>query len=479
MYAHTSKKEGAAVRLALAVTLMLALAIPAAAQNSATPDSTNQTMAAVPNANPAPATETIINPMPNLMAGKGNMPAVEIQYFRPHDARGLNMFEAPKVEGAAYEGNRIQWGAAFTQQFQHLTHENTADPKIVGTTDVNKLIDIGPGFNNADANLFLDAQMARGIRVAMTAYLSSRHHQETWVKDGYLQIDASPIENRTLENMMKFTTLRVGHFEINYGDAHFRGSDNGNTIFNPFVGNLLMNAFTTEIGAEAYVRGHSLMAMAGATGGEIKGQVTAPGHRSPTFLGKLGFDREVASSLRVRLTGSLYRNAKSPSITLYSGSRAGSRYFDVLENTTSTEAAQAWSGDVQPGLSNRMTAVVLNPFIKFHGLELFGNFEQAEGGTAAETKNRVWRQNAGDAVYRFLDEQLYVGGRYCMARGVFAAFPNTVTIDRVQTAAGWYITPRILAKLEYVQQKYHDFPVTDIRNGGKFEGLMFEGAVSF
>ena len=38
--------------------------------------------------------------------------------------------------------------------------------------------------------------------------------------------------------------------EINYGDAHFRRSDNGNAIYNPFVGNYIMDAFTTEIGGE-------------------------------------------------------------------------------------------------------------------------------------------------------------------------------------------------------------------------------------
>jgi len=207
--------------------------------------------------------------------------------------------------------------------------------------------------------------------------------------------------------------------------------------------------------------------------------VTNPTGRSMSVLGKLGFDESLDNNVRVRLTGSFYANNKAASNTLFTGDRGGSMYYDVLENTQSTETAQAWSGDVQPGLSNRLTAMVLNPFIKFHGLELFGNFEQAEGGTFAEFKNRVWHQNAGDAVYRFFGEQMYVGGRYCMARGVFAAFPNTVTIDRTQGALGWYVTPRILAKAEYVQQKYHDFPVTDIRNGGKFQGMMFEGAVSF
>ena len=55
-----------------------------------------------------------------------------------------------------------------------------------------------------------------------------------------------------LKSIMKYTTLRVGHFEINYGDAHFRRSDNGNSMYNPFVGNYILDAFTTEIGAEAY-----------------------------------------------------------------------------------------------------------------------------------------------------------------------------------------------------------------------------------
>ena len=479
MFELNRKAGWPAIRVACVLMLLACFAIPAAAQNAPAADSAavQSSIAAIP---PAPDDATIVNPgLPNLVANRANMPAVEIQYFRPHDARGLNVFEAPKVEGAAYTGNKIQWGAAFTQQFQHLTHENTAAARMVSGVNLNQLIGIGPGFNNADANLFLDAQLARGIRVAMTSYLSSRHHSETWVKDGYLLIDASPIDNRRLNDLMKVLTLRAGHFEINYGDQHFRASDNGNTLFNPFVGNLIMNAFTTEIGAEVYLRAHGLLGMAGITGGEIHGQVTQPGRRTPTYLGKLGFDRQVSPELRVRLTGSVYRNAKSPGITLYNGSRAGSRYFSVMENVSSTEAAQAWSGDLQPGLTNRITAMVLNPFVKFHGLEMFGNFEQASGGTFAEAKNRRWRQNAGEAVYRVLDDQLYVGGRYNIARGRLAGMANDVGIDRVQVGGGWYVTPRILTKLEYVHQKYHDFPVTDIRNGGQFSGLMFEGAVSF
>jgi hypothetical protein len=124
-------------------------------------------------------------------------PGIEMQNYRPEDKRGINVFEAPKDESVAYNGFKLQWGAAFTQQFQGLDHSNTAAPVLVTnagvTTNTNQLIRIGHGPNNATANLYLNGQLARGIRVAMTTYSSARHHNETWVKDGYLLVDASPM----------------------------------------------------------------------------------------------------------------------------------------------------------------------------------------------------------------------------------------------------------------------------------------------
>jgi hypothetical protein len=39
--------------------------------------------------------------------------------------------------------------------------------------------------------------------------------------------------------------------------------------------------------------------------------------------------------------------------------------------------------------------------------------------------------------------------------------------------------PGVLTKIEYVRQTYGDFPLSDIRHGGKFNGVMVEGAVGF
>ena len=63
---------------------------------------------------------------------------IRIGFFRSHDARGLNVFEAPKRENVEYHGFEVQWGAAFTQQFQHLGHSNTADSIRTSATEIGR-----------------------------------------------------------------------------------------------------------------------------------------------------------------------------------------------------------------------------------------------------------------------------------------------------------------------------------------------------
>ncbi len=240
-----------------------------------------------------------------------------------------------------------------------------------------------------------------------------------------------------------------------------------------------MDSFTTEIGGEVYVRASGFLGMVGITDGVNKGDVTNPQRRSPGYYGKAGFDRQLSDALRVRLTGSVYAVQKTPSATLFSGDRAGSRYYMVLENTTATIDGQATSGNINPGLSNKLSAYQINPFVKVGDLELFGVLERAEGRTTAETENRVWNQYALDGVYRLLDDQLYVGARYNTVSGELRNVAQEVSVDRTALAAGWFITPTVLLKGEWVTQKYTDFPATDIRSGGKFDGFVVEGVVAF
>ena len=394
-----------------------------------------------------------------------------IQNFKPYDQAGIGIFETEK-DDTPFDGMQLRWGAAFTQQMQMLSHSNESNVD---------LYNLGYGFNTATANLVLDAQLADGVRVNLTTYLSSRHHPEAWVKGGYMQVDdLGFLGIDALDGLMDYVTIRAGHFGINYGDAQFRRTDNGNAMHNPFVGNYIMDAFATEIGGEVQFMRDGALTLIGVTGGEISGNVEASGNKQPSFYGKLGYDGQVNPDLRLRLTGSVYHTAGSARSTLYAGDRTGSRYYLVLEPVGATAAANFRSGRVAPEFTDQVTATMINPFVQFHGLELFGVAEFVSGRTHAEQDSRSWTQLGGEAIYRFLpQDQLFLGARYNRVDGELVGSGNDVTIERIQLGGGWFMTPNILLKAEYVNQSYSGYPPSHIYHGGKFDGLMVEAVIAF
>ena len=452
-------------------TLALLSAAPAMAQQNgpATAPDTDSTARPTTSA-PAPRSDSTAQPSVLNVFRK------TVQGVRPYDARGINMFETPKPNTETFTGPTLDLGAAFTQAFQSLKHENTAAPRLVGGKDQNELIPIGAGLPLASANLVVNAQLTRGVIVSLENYLASRGHEQFYVKGGYLQIDASPIDFAPLHRLMQFTTVKVGMFENNFGDSHFRRSDAGQAMYNPFVGNYIVDPFTTEAGAEVYLRRGSAFVMGAVTSGEMRGAVATPEGRGWARYGKVGVDKQVNRDLRVRLTGSLYKADKSLNQTIYSGDRPGSRYYDVLVDSVGRDR---WSGSIQPGFRNNVQAVQINPFVKFRGLELFGSIDRGQGRAATETTERKLSQEAVDVVYRFAGDRLYVGGRYNSATMRLQGMAQDVGADRQAIAAGWQISPLILLKGEYVTQMYLDFPTTDRRSGGKFSGFVMEGVVAF
>jgi hypothetical protein len=408
---------------------------------------------------------------------------VTIQYLRAQDKRGMNVFETTKEAGVAYDGFKLAWGAAFTQQFQALTHSNTADSVPTSGTslvDRNRLIELGKGVNNATANMYLHAQLAPGIRVQLTSYLSSRHHNETWVKDGYLQIDESPLDVPALNSLMKYATLKVGQFEVNYGDMHFRRTDNGQALYNPFVGNAIMDAFSTEVGAEVNLQHNGLIGVLAVSNGESRGRVDRPSDQAAAYMIKLGMDRQMNDALRVRLTGSYRTQSSAIGNVIFGGDRAGSRYYFVMENSAATESAQAFSGRINPGFRDNSNEWVINPFVKYNGLEFFGMYESAKGKSSAETVDREVKQSMAELVYRFLPgEKLFVGARWNSVTGNLGGGNTDAEVTRTNFGGGWFITPSLLLKAEYVNQEYKGFVTTDIRNGGKFKGFVIEAVTAF
>jgi hypothetical protein len=408
----------------------------------------------------------------------------DLQYYRSPDQNGLNVFESPKEEGPVFDGVKVRLGGSNTLQFQSLDHEN-AGPFRTGTDEagnpiMGNIFNIGPNFNLATSNLDIDVQLHRGLRMHLRTYLSSRHHAQPYVKGGYLQVDRLDfISDGFAEEFMDKFTIKIGHMEINYGDAHFRRSDNAQTIYNPFVGNYIMDAFTTEVGGEVLFRSNGFLAMLGLTNGKLNQNVRlVPDNQLETrvsFVGKIGYDSQINEDLRVRLTASIYTTGQSNRSFLYAGDRAGSRYYNILTNNPGEFRTPRFD----PGFANELTAIMINPFVKFKGLEFFGVYEVASGKAAAEADSRTFTQLGAELLYRFGNsENIYLGGRYNLVSGDTAA-GESVDIDRINIGGGWFLTKNVLAKVEYVTQSYDGFNSGTIFDGAKFNGLMLEAVISF
>ncbi|WP_428329497.1 hypothetical protein [Mucilaginibacter sp.] len=426
-----------------------------------------------------------------------------LQFFRPNDQRGINIFETGKQDTVAFTGLKVKIGGNFELSFQTLRDQNTAiyATKTGFSGNVNSLIKLTDGFNLPMANLNVDVQLADGIRLNLTSYLATRHHEDTWVKGGYIQFDKLTfLHSDLIDQIMKSFTVKIGQNDVDYGDQHFRRSDGGNTIYNPFVENYIMDEFATETGAEVYYHHPSgLFLMGGVTNGELNETVVAPvkidsatkkvNQYAPAFHGKIGFDKQLNADTRIRLSGSFYSVSSANSSTLFGGDRTGSHYYYVMENqnvangTTLSNAVDysPFSGRFNPGFSEEVHTYMGNLFLKYKGLEFFGTYENAKGRSITESTNRRATQYAADVIYRFPEnkENFWLGVRYNTVTAALQGITPDVTINRTVGSAGWFMTKNIMMKVEYVNQVYKNYPDTNILNGGKFDGVMLEAAIAF
>jgi hypothetical protein len=425
-----------------------------------------------------------------------------MQYFRPNDKSGINVFETTKSDTTVFKKMKVKVGGNFEQSFQTLRDQNTAVAvtKTGFNGNVNSLTPLTNGFDLAMANLNIDGQLADGIRVSLSLYLASRHHEETWVKGGYVQVDKLTfLHSGLIDDIMKSVTIKVGQFDDDYGDQHFRRTDGGNTIYNPFIENYIMDEFATEIGAEVYYHHKSgLFAMGGITNGELNPTVVAAtkidsatgqvNKYPPALHGKLGYDKQLTKDARIRLSGSFYTVHSANSNTLFGGDRTGSHYYYVMENPNVAAGTSisnevdysAFSGRYNPGYSEEVNTFMLNLFMKYRGLEFFGTYENAEGRAITEFTQRQTTQYAADLIYRFTrKENFWVGVRYNSVTGTMQGVNQDITINREVASLGWFVTRNIMLKAEYVNQVYQNYAATNILNGGKFDGTVIEASIGF
>jgi hypothetical protein len=261
-----------------------------------------------------------------------------------------------------------------------------------------------------------------------------------------------------------------------------------------------MDEFATEIGAEFYYHNKSgLFALAGISNGELDPTTIAAtktdaatgqlNHYSPAFHGKLGYDKQISNDFRFRLSGSFYIDQSANSNTLFGGDRTGSHYFNVMSNQAIANGTalndendyNPFSGRLNPGFTEEVHAFMINPFIKYKGLEFFGTYENAKGRTITETDMRQANQYAADLMYRFPahKENFWIGARYNTVTAAIPGNPTDITINREVGSIGWFITKNIMLKAEYVKQVYQNYASNNILNGGQFNGIVMEASIGF
>jgi len=385
---------------------------------------------------------------------------VGLQNFRPTGFEGINVFEAPKTLDATFDGIQVYVGGDFAIQYQGLSQTNSGD----------SLAELSNNFNLPTANLNIDVQLEKGIRLHMRTYMSSKNHVEGWVKGGYIQIDNLDfIEEDFLSDLMSNFRIKVGMDDINYGDTHFRRSDNARAIYNPFVGNYLMDSFSTEPFMEFTYLKDEIIGVLGVTNGRLNQRPT-PGDDGFVIYGKLGYDSQINEDLRVRVTGSFYNsNDKGTRDYLYGGDRAGSRYYSILGGGN-------FDGRFNPRFAYQ-TAFQVNPFVKYQGLEFFGVFESVSNG---EDTGGGFTQLGAEVIYRLgSKENLFVGGRYNSISGEQVDGATTREISRLNIGGGWFLTNNVVAKFEYVTQSYDaGFDGSNLQ-GAEFDGFMIEAVIGF
>jgi hypothetical protein len=397
----------------------------------------------------------------------------EIGNYRSNDKLGVNVFEAPKTD-VEFTGLKLRVGGDFALQFQGLSHSNDGVGDELGKVQSN--------FNLPAANLNFDVQLSKGIRMFLRTYLSSRHHTEAYVRGGYLQMDNLDfIKEGFMSGLMEKTTIRMGMDEINYGDAHFRRSDNASAMFNPFVGNYIMDAFTTEPFMEILYRSNGFIGLIGFTNGRLN-QKPVPGDNGYVTFGKIGYDNYATDDVRLRITGSFYTSTSNGTRDyLYGGDRAGARYYAIME-------AGDFSGRFNPRFGSQK-AFQINPFIKASGFEFFGTLEKIMnnaiiGGEGSDSNDKVGGAftNLGmEAIYRIgTEERFYLGGRFNSISGTSETNGLNRKISRINIGGGWFMTDNVLTKIEYVNQSYSGDAWDDsLYQGGGFNGIMIEAAISF
>lgn len=377
----------------------------------------------------------------------------------------FGQFEKPQLDSTVFEKVTVKVGADFALQLQALSHE--------APNSTVELFDLPKNFNLPTANLSIAADLAPGVRVYINNFMSSRHHNDAWVEGGYMLIDKLPFLPAS-DDIMENFTIKAGVFNPNFGDSHFYRSTNAAIMSNPFVGNWIMDNYTTNPGLEIMYRNKGMIAMLGTNNGRLNYGSGNDLWQDLVFNWKVGYDSEITEDLRIRATVSGYHVPDGHvGSYLWDGDRAGGRYYSVMDTIPNNYASNSRTGRWSPGSGqSKLLAIQGALTVQYDGIEFFGFYDYASG--VRRGNDQLFNQIGTQLKYQY--KSVYGAVRYNLVSDNAGS-----TVNRFNIGGGWFMTGNVLIKLEYVVQNYagpaFDEGAYNI-DGGSFSGLVLEAGIS-
>jgi hypothetical protein len=401
----------------------------------------------------------------------------EKEYFSPFDIMDpAHMRADMPMEIGGWQDMSLYIGLQTVGRLQALDQENVSINHVPqGGLDA--------GFQDPFANLSFLASIPNKLDVYFDLYVASRPHASTmYGHEGYLlfkQLPA-PFDTGPIGSIFDYINVKVGAFDLDFGDDNYRRSNNARVQRNPLIGNPLVDPNVEEIGGEVYsVKGpiFALVGLGSGTTTEHFDQGSEPSIHGKLWGYPLPHLRTSISAYHVDLSGS------ADTSYLFFNGRSGGAYAAVFGGGDNP-------GQVLPQAGKDVTAVQGDLTWNCWPFEVYSNVGWVQdadiNGPAAGSPAERWFYGAIEPVYH-ISPSLYLAGRYSCA---FAQSVNGVAsdgwVDRAEVGAGYWITNNLLGKLEYVYQQYHDFSAADGVVSGvdsfgspRFSGVVMEMSFAF
>lgn len=404
-------------------------------------------------------------------------PRTEQEYFSPFDDMNpAHMRPDMPLQIGSYEDLHLYMGLLTVGRFQAITQQNVS---IAGVSQQQQV----PGIQDPFADLEFLASIPDKLDIYMDLYIASRPHPNTmYAHEGYLLFKQMPgdLEEGPLGQLFNYVNLKVGAFDIDFGDDNYRRSNNAYVQDNPLIANPIVDPNVEELGGELYsIKGpvYWLLGVTSGTTTEYFDYGSTAAVHAKIWANPIPEVRTSVSGYYVDL--SQISATSDQASDLYNANRSGEPFGGIFGNGDDP-------GSIQPAGGRDVTAVQGDVTWLHWPIEVYGNVGYTQdantsgAGAPAATPER-WTYGTIEPVYHFTPA-FYAAARYSAA---FASSVHGVGTDgwadRIEGGLGYWLTNDILLKGEWVYESYHDFGANtgevsgvEAAPGPRFNGALLE-----